>query len=370
MSVLSGYQVLIVFPMVYYAYLSVKNKQVKLPVSAWFLLAFAAVALLSLIINFDIIPKPSKNFGRVQYFFYGVGGIFAFRAWLASASEKARKYILWAFYLNVTVAAAYAIKSFDFGVPGARAKGLTETMRYGYGSAMAMMLLLGCILHHDKLKNWFNWKIAVPILVLGLFGMYLTYTRGALLGFLCGLPFMIYFYKPKLGLAMAALALIAVSTLGAFYFFGSGSSGSRFLMSKGNESDKIRMSQWKSAIYATKEKPVFGWGLSNFHTQLKRIKVQYDLDAKDYNDAHSHNLFLEIASGTGLVGLALFFGWIISWAIESFKAGGLIRALIVPFGIVFVVSSQFEVTFDANNATMIFFLYALSSAALIKRSPW
>ena len=121
-------------------------------------------------------------------------------------------------------------------------------------------------------------------------------------------------------------------------------------------------------MIAIKERPVIGWGLSNFHSQLKRIKHEYDLEAKDYDDAHSHNLFLEIGSGTGLIGLFLFLGWLISWAIEVFKAGGLVRALIVPFGVVFVVSSQFEVTFDANNATMIFFLYSLSSAIEKKQS--
>jgi O-antigen ligase len=170
----------------------------------------------------------------------------------------------------------------------------------------------------------------------------------------------LYYYKPKLGITLGGIAVLGVLGLVGVYLFGSGQSNSRFLVNKNNSSDVIRRSQWKAAIIATKEKPVLGWGLSNFHSQLKRIKTDYDLDAKDYNDAHSHNLFLEIASGTGLVGLVLFLGWVLSWAWESFKAGGLTRALVIPFGVAFVVSSQFEVTFDANNASMIFFLYGLS----------
>lgn len=35
--------------------------------------------------------------------------------------------------------------------------------------------------------------------------------------------------------------------------------------------------------------------------------------------------------------------------------------MIVPFGVAFVISGEFEVTLDANNASMIFFLYAISS---------
>lgn len=360
-SVLSAYQVLFTIPMVYFIYLAVKNKEFKLPVSAWFLIGFTLIALLSLIVNYELIPKPSKNFGRLKYFIYGFGGIFVFRMWLKEATDKAKSILTYTFFLSIIVAAAYAMYNFSIVADG-RAKGLTDTMRYGYGSAMVLLVLLSMILHHDKFKNWFNWKLAIGVFVIGFIGMYLTYTRGALLGFLCGIPFVLYFYKRKIGLTLGGLAVLAVVGLVGVYLFGSGNYQSRFLVSKNNGSDHIRRSQWKAAIIATKEKPVLGWGLSNFHSQLKRIKNEYDLEAKEYNDAHSHNLFLEIASGTGILGLLVFLGWLVSWALEAFRSKGMYRALVVPFGVAFVVSSQFEVTFDANNASMIFFLYALSSA--------
>lgn len=360
-SVLSAYQVLFVVPLVYYTYLAIKEKNINLPTSAWFLLAFTGVALLSLVVNFELLPKPSKNFGRLKYFLYGIGGIFVLRVWLIQATDKTKKIIANTFLLSLVASGCYAV-FFYFTHPGERVNGLTNTMRYGYGSGMVLTTFLAAILNHEKIKSWFNWKIALPVFVIAFTGLYITYTRGALLGFLCGLPFLLYFYKPKVGLIFGSLAVIGILGLVGIYLFGSGNYQSRFLANKNNNSDVIRRSQWQAAIIATKEKPVLGWGLSNFHSQLKRIKTEYDLDAKDYNDAHSHNLFLEIASGTGLIGLFLFLGWVISWAIELFKTGGLSRALLFPFGVAFVVSSQFEVTFDANNASMIFFIYALSSA--------
>lgn len=356
-SVLSAYQVLFAIPLAYYTFLAIKEKNFKLPVSAWFLLAFAGVAVLSLIVNIDVVPKPSKNFGRVKYFLFGALGILVLRVWLQEVSDKAKQLIIDMFFVSVVVAGVYATYEFTTGEDN-RAKGLTDTMRYGYGSAMMLLALLSAILHKKV-----SYKKAIPVFLIGFLGMYLTYTRGALLGFLCGLPFVLYYYNRKLGLSLGGLALLGVLGLGGMYLFGSGEHESRFLVNKNNASDVIRRSQWKAAIIATQEKPVLGYGLSNFHSQLKRIKTEYDLDAKDYNDAHSHNLFLEIASGTGLVGLFLFLGWLISWAWDSFKAGGLIRAMVVPFGVAFVVSSQFEVTFDANNASMIFFLYAISTAS-------
>ena len=362
-SILSVYQVLFAIPLAYYCYLAIKNKQIKLPVSAWFLIAFTAIALLSLVINYEYIPKPSKNFGRLKYFVYGFVGIFVFKVWLKEVSDKAKSVLTYTFFLSIVVAAGYAMYNIKFNADG-RAKGLTDTMRYGYGSAMVLLVMLSMILHHKNLEKWFNWKVAIGIFVIGFVGMYITYTRGALLGFLCGIPFVLYFYKPKLGITLGALSLVVVLGLVGVYLYGSGNYESRFLVSKNNGSDHIRRSQWKAAIIATKEKPILGWGLSNFHSQLKRIKNDYDLDAKEYNDAHAHNLFLEIAAGTGIGGLLAFLGWLVSWAIEAFRAKGMYRAIVVPFGVAFVVSSQFEVTFDANNANMIFFLYALSASSV------
>ncbi len=360
-SILSIYQILFAVPLAYFTFLAIKEKNIQLPKSAWFLLAFAVVAALSLVINLDLVPKPSKNFGRIKYFLYGIGGIFVLRVWLNEASDQLKKNLVRVFLFSMIVAGLYCCWEFFFSGK-ARVKSLTDTMRYGYGSAMILLSLLSALLHREKIKQWFDFKMGAVAFVLGFVGMYLTYTRGGLLGFLCGIPFVLYFYKPKLGLTLGGLAVLGVLGLGSIYLFGSGQYESRFLTNKNNPSDVIRRSQWQAAIIATQEKPILGWGLSNFHSQLKRIKTDYDLDAKEYHDAHSHNLFLEVASGTGLVGLFLFLGWLISWAWESFKTGGLTRALVIPFGVALVVSSQFEVTFDANNASMIFFLYALSTA--------
>ena len=93
-TILSAYQILFAIPLTYYLFLALKNKEFKLPKSAWFLLAFMAVALLSLIINFDLLPNPSKNFGRLKYLIYGFGGIFVFKEWMKEASEKTKSNLI------------------------------------------------------------------------------------------------------------------------------------------------------------------------------------------------------------------------------------------------------------------------------------
>lgn len=366
-TILSAYQVLFTVAVAYYSYKSIQDKNLTLPKSAYWLLAFTLVAFISTVMNFDLIPKPSKNFGRLKYFLYGVGGIFVFKYWLKDASDKIKKAITSTFLLSVVVGGLYVIGYYIVVKDDPRGRPLTETMRYGYGSSMLLLTLLSAYLHKEKIKNWIEPKFILPAIIIGFTGMFLTYTRGAFLAFLCGLPFALYFYRKKMVIVGLCITLLIGGVMGGFYLFGTKTNVNfRMLSTKGFGSDEIRMSQWQSALYAIKEKPVLGWGFSNFSTQVERIKNTYDLGAKNYVDAHSHNLFLEIGAGTGLIGLFFFLGWLISWALESFKKGELTRAMIVPFGVAFVVGSQFEVTFDANNASMIFAVYALSSAVLPK----
>ena len=362
-TVLSAYQVLFTVAVFYFTYQAYKDKDLKLPVSAYWLLAFSFIALLSTVINLELIPKPSKNFGRIKYFLYGVGGIYVFRYWLKEATDKTKKVIGNTFLLSVVVGGLYVIGYYIVVKDDPRGRPLTETMRYGYGSAMFLLTLLSVYLHKEKLKNWIEPKFVLVAFFIGFTGMFLTFTRGAFLAFLCGLPFVLFFYRKKMVLIGLAVLLLIGGTMGGFYLFGTKTNDNfRMLSTKGFKSDEIRKSQWQSAVFAIKERPILGWGLSNFSTQVERIKNTYNLGAKNYVDAHAHNVFLEIGAGTGLIGFFLFMGWLITWAYESFKTGGLVRALVVPFGVAFVVGGQFEVTFDANNASMIFAIYSLSEA--------
>lgn len=364
-SILSGYQVLIAVPLFWYTGLAFKKKSFELPKSSWWLLAFTLVAVVSLFLNLDIVPNPWKNFGRVKYFLIAVTSIWALGPWMQEASVRAKRIILNTFFLSMVIAGLYACYTYFF-LGNSRAEVLTEKMRYGYGSGMVLLILLGMILHRKKFEAIIDLRAAIPAFVIGFLGMYLTYTRGALLGFLCGLPVLLFYYNRKIAYTLGGLSVAVILTLTGFYFFGHGNYDSRLLQKRDNYSDNVRMSQWKSAVVAIKERPVLGWGLSNFHTQVKRIKEEHDFESKNYSDAHAHNLFLEIAAGTGLIGLLIFLGWVLTWAWETLRGDETVRAVVLPFGIAFVISSQFEVTFDANNATMIFFVYAMSSAVQLR----
>ena len=358
-TILSAHQILFVIPVLYYSYLAFKNKSYQLPKSAWAILAFTVVALIASLTNHSILEAPGKSYGRLKYYAIAAFSIFALRVYVKDVSDKTIKILTHTFLLSMVVASAYCLYQ-RFFLGHDRAAALTETMRYGYGTGMILSLLLGLILR-PKVLPQINRPFLYAAFAFGFLGIWATLTRGAFLGFICAIPFSIFFWNKRAGIVGAIAAFSLVAVLGGVYLLGNGDYGSRFLSNKNNASDTIRRSQWQAAYIAWKERPVLGWGLSNFSSQLPRIKNDYNLDHKEYNDAHSHNIFLEVASGTGIIGLFFFIAWLALWAFEVWRVGGVLRGLVIPFGVALVVSGQFEVILDANNSSMIFFIYALST---------
>lgn len=361
-SILSAFQILFTIPLIYFAYQAWKDRSFKkLPASAWSLIAFFFWGCFTVLLNLDVVPTPSKNLGRLQFFLYGSLGIFVLHYWLQRASDKTKAFLMNTFFLSIVVSSSVAI--YKVATLGGRSGGFLHYMRYGYGLSLVLIILGSALLQKNKLPKWFNQKFALITIVFSLIGLALSQTRGAALGLFCAVPFILFFYKTKLGKISAILAILAVGVMGGFYLFGNkgDNSPNRYLMSKNNASDNIRRNLWMSAVHASLEKPVAGWGYSNGHTQVKRISERENYEMMHMSDAHAHNLFLDILAGTGIVGLLIFLSWLFFWANEIFLIGGLTRAIIFPLGVALIISSQFEVTINANLASFIFIIYALSS---------
>jgi hypothetical protein len=228
-SILAAFQILFGISVAYYTYQAIKNKNAALPKSAWWILGFVVVAMISLTINHDLIPTPSKNWGRLKYYLYGVGGIYVMRVWLKEASDQAKNYLFYTLCTGIVVAGLYSC--FQFIVQHEpRSSGLTETMRYGYGTAMVLLMLISGVLHREKISGWFDYRAAIAAIIIGFAGMYFTYTRGALLSLICGLPIVLYYYRPKWAMISGSFTIIIGLILCYFYFFGNieQGSGNRF----------------------------------------------------------------------------------------------------------------------------------------------
>lgn len=360
-TVQGAYQVLFLIPLVFYTWRA-KGRNFRLPASAWWMLAFAAVAALSIAVNWSEIPKPSKNIGRIKYYLYAALGIFPVGVWLKHVSDRVKRRLLRTLAVAVAVGGLWC--AYQVLINGVwKAKPFTETMRYSYGVALVLVLWGGLFLHREKIASWLSWRWSA----LGIFGLVLStifvQARGAQGAIVLAVPLIVFFWNKKIGLIAILLGALGMGFLGWNYLYGAKDKNTiKILKNSNNTADQTRRSQWHAAYLAVTEKPILGWGLSNFHTQVKRIKQQYDLPMKDYDDAHAHNVPLEIAAGTGLIGLFFFLGAFFTWMWECWKADGLTRAVMMPFFVAIMFEAQFEVILDANNATWIGFLYAVSLA--------
>ncbi len=351
------YQVLMLFPLLYFTKRA-WGRQFRLPVSSWLWLAFGVWAAVTVFVNWAIIPKPTANLGKVKYYFLAALGIFPLGAWLKVVSDRTLSRLFRWFVVSMVVAGAYVLISRGFIDRNMRP--LTETMRYGYGTALVLVLMLGLVLSKRE-RAWVGERWAWVGMAFGLAGIVMLNSRGAQAAFLLGAWATLWFWKRKLALAATLVLGLAGGFVTWNYFYGSSERSSvRILANKNNNSDVMRRSQWQAAWKAFGERPVMGWGMGNFHSQVDRIKQQYDLDKKDYNDAHAHNVLLEIAAGTGLIGVLLFVSAFLVWMWEVWVEGGAHRAFLLPLFLAIIFEAQFEVILDANNATMFSFLYALS----------
>lgn len=116
------------------------------------------------------------------------------------------------------------------------------------------------------------------------------------------------------------------------------------LLEKG---DEARTENWKSALSAIKERPVFGYGVGSEVSVLQgfRDKGSWAYQAS----ANAHNQFLSILLSTGLVGLGL---WITAYAF-SFKNAQ--HSSVFFFFLVIFFLSMFSESLLARNKGILFF---------------
>lgn len=359
-TVQGAYQVLFLLPLILLTRKAF-GKDFRLPTSAWLMLGFAFVAVLSVLVNWDVIPKPLTNFGKAKYYIYAALGIFPLRAWLSGSSDLTKSRLVKLLAVVMLICGLWC--AYQVLIQGkVRAVPFTDIMRHSYGAALLIILWLSLALHRGSTRNWLpqRWSWV------GIFGLLLTLVfvqaRGSQGAFILGLPFVVFFWNKKIGMIVALISGLVLGGIAWNYFYGSQTQSSiKILNASGNASDSIRRTQWMSGLIAFKEKPILGWGHGNLHSQVKRIKVENNLGAQDYV-GHAHNVLIEVAAGTGILGLFFFVGAFLTWMWECWKRGGATRAIMMPFFVAIMFEAQFEVILDANNATWIGFLYAVTVA--------
>lgn len=346
MSALALSHILIVIPGIYFIFhADYKN----FPVSAWAMLALVVVLICSIIFNQDIAINGFKPISKVKYFLLGFLAL-APLCWYFKkySTDKKISWLIYALCVSATFATIAGLIGLYSGYNPILMKAVHPTrnsglfgmlMNYAHNLSYFLTIVAGLLIYRRESKKWVNINFLVIVFVINLIGFYYTYTRGTWLGFLCAIPF--YYLKAhkklffRLGLGLFVVGIVA-------YFM----AGDKVIRP---QSEVERISQWKAAVMAFKERPVLGYGYLNFEPHSGEIKTRYELGSVTFV-SHAHSNIFEMLGSGGLLGIAVFLIWIGAWFREMYKGSHFMCNIGLAFIVTFFVGglTQSTITLGIN----------------------
>jgi O-antigen ligase len=363
-TLVSGYHILMFIPTV----IIFKNGlRYKIPKSSWALIALVAWGLIATIYNNDTLMKPGKAYQELKYYTFGVFCIGTLTYFFKFAPKKHIKLLLNLLLFSIVVGFFVGIARSKFGFDPVkmtfvgdkyhtRVGGFTNYMRYGYSSALMLVLGVGAWFNFDRVKELISKKWLITFIIFNILAIIFSETRGAVLALLAGTSFMLIRYKPIVGKSLVGFGILAVMSIGIISY--TKSSDNRYF-NINDGSNKKRMSQFYSAVKSIQEKPVFGLGADQFSYNVPAIKKRYDIWSQEYS-GHSHNILLEHGTNYGIPGLIAFICFLLFWFIEMVKNKSDLSWVIASYIVAFTIGGQVELLFDVINSHLIFFLYSYS----------
>ena len=362
-------------PAAYFFYRMYKEKGLRLTGSQISLLLLVLFGAASIILAPEMDNKI-KAISKLKYFLMGYLAIFAygytFTNWL---KNKHIRLLCTLFAISVSVASiSGAIGVFTGFNPlrmkpsGDRSSGsYGMVMTYGYGMQFVMVLFLGALIYYQDFKEFINRNLLIFATVIGFMGLYLSFTRGAMVGLVCAFPFLLYNKSKKVFISVMVIATLLVGAVTTVMLMG-GVGSNRFLLNAKNSSNMSRLYQYQAALYAFKERPFTGVGYRNFERHSIPLKVKYNLGRQDFS-GHAHNNFLELLAGTGIGGFLALLMFHIFWFFELIRRKDIFGKIGPAFVVALFVSGQFQNTItDSENMYLIMSFYALSQIAMLRNS--
>ena len=282
--------------------------------------AFLAVGLLSALLS------PSPNLGFFGLYLWGTGWLF----WLGAAGAFAigaslrpidRRWLFAGLLVGALGNALIAIYQIAFNAQngglalfdGTQADGALgnpihlEALMLG---ALALILGRAC-------RNPLRWGAVVLILTVGL---EFTFERFALAVLILLVLYSLYSYGAKRGGVFAMM--VGAGYAIAFLSGGSGL-GSRVASGTGETTFGTRLRIWFEGAHYVLHHPLLGVGPGQLRTAMDSVATlsffQHVLAGKVLTDGH--DIFVEVAVTTGLLGLACFALWLFGGALTAKRCG-------------------------------------------------
>lgn len=224
------------------------------------------------------------------------------------------------------------------GVTLMRASGIfPDPHMFAFYLGISAPLALFLFLSPDRYRRW--WLTSFIIIVLA---DLLSFSRGGYLGLITGLSifFVSYFLRFTVtwNIRHALLLVGILLTLCVFFL---SPFGTRFFSSfsshDGSNTERLRL--WEESLSFIAARPFFGTGLGNYPLAVKP-------SASYREPIYAHNLYLDIALETGIVGLFFFGGFLFLGLARTWrywkKEGSLLSLALFSSLIVFSVHSLVE----------------------------
>lgn len=371
-TLVAGYHILIFIPTL----LLIKGgERLKISKSSWALITLVVWGLIATVYNHESLIKPHKAYQELKYYFFGVFCIFTLRYFFKFVSQKQIKILLNLLLFTIVTGFFVGISRSKYGfdpikweyVPdkySIRVGGFTNYMRYGYSSALMIVLGAGAWFNFSKVKSYISREWLFVFFIFNLLAVGFSEARGALLVLVTGISFLLLRYRPRIGKALVALGILGVMGIGVVSY--SQKVNNRYF-NINDGSNKKRMSQFYSALKSIQEKPILGLGADQFSYNVPRLKEKYGIWSKSYT-GHSHNIFLEHAANYGIPGLIAFFLFLLFWFRELLKSKSDLSWVIASYLVAFIIGGQVELLFDVINSHLVFFLYSYSQSKMMHSS--
>ncbi len=232
------------------------------------------------------------------------------------------------------------------------------------GTHFLFLLPLAILIFINSEKRSFWRYFSLLAAILFFVELFLSSTRGALVGLLAGLVFIgAYYWRVVLTKKYLLLAVILIFlSMAGFWATRSSSVWQKIpglnrvaRVSWKHPTVQTRLISISTAGLALKEKPILGWGLENVEIAYnKYYNPDYLLYEASWFD-RAHNKILDVAVMQGLLGLALYltiFGWVFFYLIKN--GDKKLSAILSFLFVAYFVQNLF--VFDQVNSYLMFFV--------------
>ena len=161
-------------------------------------------------------------------------------------------------------------------------------------------------------------KAAIVALIIGLPGLYMTYTRGPIIGTVVGV-IVVLLSRPRTRLLAAAFATLAIVVIiGSWNRISASDVYQNRITNSGNVNIRRDLEHWSWKL--VQKRPVVGWGFNSFNRAKESAGFTAEDLALNGTSSSSHNTYLTVLVEHGFIGFLLFIGpWlVIPW--RSLKA--------------------------------------------------